>query len=206
MDSSLDNQTVVASVWSRMRPDPGNHATSPKLNLLVLGGTAWLGRELSRQAVDRGHAASCLARGESGAVADGARFLRADRAEAGAYDDACREHWDAVIELGSQPRMVREALAALRGRARHWIYISSGSVYASHAALGADESAELLPATDRDEVGIDLYGEAKVACELACLGAGAEALLVARSGLIGGPGDLSDRAGYWVARAARDPL
>ena len=174
------------------------------MDLLILGGTQWLGRTIAAEALARGHRVTCLARGEAGAVADGAALVVGDRSQAGAYDAVADREWDAVIDVTRQPGFARGAAAALADRAAHWTFISSGNVYAAQDEPGADESAELMPPLESDESTPDTYGEAKSAIELAYREALGDRLLVVRPGLIAGPGDASGRSGYWVARAARD--
>jgi 2'-hydroxyisoflavone reductase len=173
------------------------------MNLLILGGTQWLGRTLAAEALARGHRVTALARGEAGAVPDGVEFVRADRSEPGAYDEVARRKWDAVIDVTRQPGFARRAAADLAPHAAHWTFVSSGNVYAEQNEPDADESAALMTPLESDESTPETYGEAKSAIESAYREALGDRLLVIRPGLIAGPGDASGRSGYWVARAAR---
>lgn len=129
-------------------------------------------------------------------------MVRADRGDAAAYDDVRGRDWDVVLDVSRQPSHVTSALVALGPRAASWVFVSSASVYAASDVAGADESAELLPAHEADDEGWETYGGRKVACEQSILDRVGERALVARSGLIAGPGDHTDRTGYWPLRFA----
>jgi nucleoside-diphosphate-sugar epimerase len=175
------------------------------MRLLVLGGTAWLGRAIAEFAVAEGDDVTCLARGTSGSVPDGVRFVAADRDRPDAYADLVGGAWDVVIDVSRQPGQVRRAAAALADHTRSFVFVSSCNVYADPGTPGQDETASLLPALDGDVMEtMETYGEAKVACENHVLDAfGPERSLIARVGLIGGPGDIFGRTGYWPLRFHR---
>jgi 2'-hydroxyisoflavone reductase len=215
---------VLAGAKFRVAGVPvGFTGVMTRRRILVLGGTAWLGREIARAAVSRGHEVTCVARGESGEVPDGLTLVRADRdhedglaavatststSSSTSASTSSTEPWDAVIDVSRQPGQVRRAVRDLAASGLY-IFVSTGNVYAEQNlteqnATGADEDAPLLDPLEADvmESMVD-YGQAKVACERAVLdGFGPERSLIARSGLIGGPGDLSGRTGYWPVRFA----
>ena len=169
----------------------------PMRRVLILGGTGWLGRDIARAAIAEGAEVTALARGESGAVSDGVRLVRADRSQPGAYD-ALAGDWDEIIELAVEPGLVGPALDALAAHAAHWTLVSSVSVYENNTTPLADESAAVVEPLDLAQ-----YADAKVAAERVSRTRLGDRLLIARPGLIVGPGDPSDRFGYWPARLHR---
>ena len=175
------------------------------MQTLVLGGTAWLGGHVASAALERGHQVTCLARGFSGAVPEGVELVRADRSRPAAYDPLEGQQWDLVVDVARQPGQVRSAVRALADRAGMYVLVSSCNVYADHRTPGADEEAPLLPPLTGEVMeSMDTYGQAKVACEQQVQQAfEPDRALIARVGLIGGPGDIFDRTGYWPLRFAR---
>ncbi|MHA7226665.1 Rossmann-fold NAD(P)-binding domain-containing protein [Glutamicibacter soli] len=139
---------------------------------------------------------TAIARGLSGLPPEGAQFLRADRSLPGAYD-AVEGEFDEIIELSYEPLLVDSALAALARRTSHWTLVSSISVYAPPWAAGGTENDALVDPQDLAQ-----YPDAKAAAENKSRQALSKKLSIIRPDLIAGPGDLSDRLGYWMNRMA----
>lgn len=180
------------------------------MRVLVLGGTRFVSEAVAAEAVGRGHEVVCAARGESGRVPEGARLVEVDRDVAGGLDALSGESFDAVVDVArmSLP-WVREALRVLGERAGHWTFVSTINVYSDTATPGQTPGSPLLePITEElddyaAEETPEVYGAVKVACEQAVREAMGDRAFVVRPGLVAGPGDLSDRFGYWPGRFAR---
>ncbi len=167
--------------------------------MLVLGGTAWLGGAVAGVAAARGHEVTCLARGSAPAPEHTA-FVTGDRDTDGGLSGVLGARWDAVVDVSRQPGQVRRAVRQLD--AGHWVFVSSGNVYADFSGVEQDERSAVRAALEGDVMeSMEVYGEAKVACEGLVRSAAATSTVV-RSGLIGGPGDWSGRSGYWPWRFA----
>ena len=174
------------------------------MRLLVLGGTHHVGRAVVGTALERGDQVTTITRGVSGAPASGAQARYADRTDpeqlrAALGDDT----WDAVIDTWSlAPRVVRDSAALLSGRAGHYGYVSSRSVYAWPIPPGADESAPVVDGDPDSEDAAD-YAAAKRGGELAVTQFFGGPSVLARAGLILGPYELVGRMPWWLRRIER---
>jgi 2'-hydroxyisoflavone reductase len=174
------------------------------MNLLLIGGTQFLGRHVVADALARGHVLTLLTRGKTNPeLFPQTERLIADRRASLAVLQG--RQWDAVIDLcGYLPREVAASAAALQGQVQQYVFISSVSVYAS-MDTARDEESTLGEIEDADTEVIDgrTYGPLKALCERAVADAFGKAALIVRPGLIVGPHDHTQRFTWWPARVSQ---
>lgn len=167
------------------------------MDLLVLGGTVFVGRAVVTEALARGHTVTVFHRGQHGEDTDPrVEHLHGDRAKD--LDVLDGRRWDAVVDTcGFDGGTVGSSARHLSASVGHYGFVSSVSVYSDWPAVAVDETAAVKPMGHEDS-----YGAGKVAAETAAEAAMPGRVLVSRPGLIAGPYENIGRLPYWLRRVA----
>src|ERR671912_2149645 len=174
------------------------------MDLLILGGTGFLGRYLVEAALGEGHRPTLFNRG----LSEPGLFPEVEKLEGDRDGDLSAlqgRRWDAVIDTcGYVPRVVGASARLLADAVDHYTFVSSISVYSDDIAIGADEGAQVreLPDPRVEVVTGETYGGLKALCERAAEEEIPGRVLNVRPGLISGPHDPTDRFTYWPRRIA----
>ncbi len=181
------------------------------LDILIIGGTGFTGPEQVNYALARGHRVTLFNRNKTrpdffkGRVTELIGDLSSDTS---ALDGKA---FDVVIDNPTtSPIWVRNVARYMAGHTKHYIFISTMSVYPDNSKPGADETDGLTPMP----AGVDpysvapadarrYYGAFKTFCEGFVEQAYPGITTIIRPGLIVGPLDSSDRFTYWPARIDR---
>jgi len=177
------------------------------MNILIIGGTKFLGRHLVDSALARGHEVTLFNRGKTNpGLFPQVETILGDREHD--IEKLAGREWDAVIDVaGYYPRIVRLSATSLERAVGRYVFISSISVYpdSSLKKIGIDENDPVGKLEDEsvEEITGETYGPLKALCEKTVLNLYGERGLVIRPGLIVGQHDPTDRFTYWPLRVAR---
>jgi 2'-hydroxyisoflavone reductase len=176
------------------------------MKLLIVGGTAFVGRAIAWSAWHHGHEITVLNRGvTSSDLPESIERLVGDRrGDLSALDG---RDFDATIDvIAYRPSDVERLATALDGRGGHYIQISSISAYDEPSGPNATEATLTLMSDPTDlEAPIDevTYGPLKAASERAGTKYFGEGSTMVRPTYVIGSFDMTLRFPYWVERARR---
>jgi nucleoside-diphosphate-sugar epimerase len=176
------------------------------MDILVLGGTRFVGRHIVEALLDGGHRVSVLTRGKSpdDLPASVERLLGdRDQGKPGLAALGSRE-WDACVDVsGYTPKQVRPSAELLRARVGRYLFVSTVSVYVDSSDVPVVETHPLLPeaAEDVTDINGDTYGRLKVTCERIVRDVYGDRTTILRPQIVAGPFDPTGRHTYWVQRA-----
>lgn len=169
--------------------------------VLVVGGTRFVGRHIVTSLRDRGMRVTLFNRGRHADTFPDLPQVHGDRDRPDQLEPLAEREWDAVVDTCAyRPPQVEALLDALAGEP-HYTLVSTVSVYDERGATGIDEGGALHSPQFEGEVDGRSYGPLKVGCETVA-GRSGLPLLVVRPGVVAGPHDPTDRFTYWVTRVA----
>jgi 2'-hydroxyisoflavone reductase len=171
------------------------------VNLLVIGGTRFVGRHLVEAALQRGHKVTLFNRGKNAEVFPNVEQIHGNRDKD--VSALKNKSFDAVIDTcGYIPRHLQMVADVLQDIPLY-VFISTVSVYADPIPPHADEQAPLATLKEpTEQVTNESYGALKVLCEKVVTESFKNSLIV-RPGFIVGAEDYTDRFPYWVWRTAK---
>ena len=172
------------------------------MKLLVLGGTAFLGRHVVDAALTAGHDVTIFTRGQTNPdLYPEVERLHGDRD--GQLDALEGREWDGVVDTsGYVPRILLQSAELLRDAAGRYVFVSSISVYADFSQpIGESSPVAELEDPTTEEI-TENYGALKAACERVVDEVYGERGANVRAGLLVGPYDPTDRFTYWPRRLA----
>lgn len=174
-------------------------AQGGRMNILILGGTGFIGPHLVKYAIDRGHRITLFNRGRTNThlFPDAEKLLGDRNSDLTALEGRL---WDAVIDnSGYTPQQVALSAALLKNACDQYLFTSTRAVYTDYTQAVMDENAPLGPQHLPEEEWSG-YGPEKVLAERIVQDAFGKRTLIARPPVIVGPGDRTDRFTYWVNR------
>ena len=170
-------------------------AAAPKpLNILVLGGTGFIGPHEINYAKARGHTITMFNRGKTapGMFPD-VENLIGDRDDQ--LDALKGRDWDAVIDnSGFFPRHARLSAELLHGHVDQYLFVSSISAYAETLTVEDDEFSAAYavmddPTDESEHIYGPSYGARKALCEQEVAKVFGDKAINVRPGIITGTGD-----------------
>ena len=175
------------------------------LNILILGGTGYIGPYQVRAAMARGHRVTVFNRGVSQAdLPEGVTFLQGDRSIEKLNLDSLRgKRWDAAIDNSqTDPAWVTKTAELLKDSVRYYLYVSSTGVYLPYLTPNIKEDIKPV-LIDPGGTGTTSYGVRKALSEIENTKVFGDRAINVRPNFIVGPGDPTPRFNYWPARHDR---
>jgi 2'-hydroxyisoflavone reductase len=175
-----------------------------QIDILILGGTGFIGPFQVRYAIERGHNVTLFNRGSGRDMFPDIETLIGDRN--GDLESLRGRRWDVVIDNSrSRPDWVELAAEFLKDSTDHYMYVSSRSAYSNMSSVPMTANA---PTWTYESAGLSFgdnlpYGLAKAESERTAHRVMPGRTTVVRPGLIIGPGDDTDRFTYWPVRINR---